>query len=300
LVFRGGAIGDFVLTLPVFAALKDFYPKALLAVVGPPAVVALASRWANETRSLDDRELASFFAPTAALPTEWVNYLARFDLIVSYLFDPDMVFQRNVQACTRACFISGPHRPDETKPTHAVDALFGPLQPLGIADNNPNVACLAPNAASSHLGIDDQPPILAVHVGSGSTRKNWPENRWHELLTRWANQTNWQGLLIGGEAEKERLARTASSLPKDRFTVADTWPLMELSQALGRTQFYLGHDSGITHLAAAVGLPGLVLWGPSNLSVWRPRSTKMTVLQPPRGLENLEVNLVWNTLISKV
>ncbi len=42
-----------------------------------------------------------------------MDYFSEFDLIISYLYDPDGIFQTNVGRCTRAQFIAGPHRPDE-------------------------------------------------------------------------------------------------------------------------------------------------------------------------------------------
>ena len=55
---------------------------------------------------------------------------------------------------------------------------------------------------------------------------------------------------------------------------------------------FIGHDSGVTHLAAALDLPGLVLWGPSNEAVWRPMSDQMRLLRDDRGLDALPVETV--------
>ena len=51
----------------------------------------------------------------------------------------------------------------------------------------------------------------------------------------------------------------------------------------------MGHDSGISHLAAAVGLPGITLWGDSAASVWRPRSARFQVIQALGERESLTV-----------
>jgi ADP-heptose:LPS heptosyltransferase len=55
---------------------------------------------------------------------------------------------------------------------------------------------------------------------------------------------------------------------------------------------FAGHDSGITHLAAALGLPGVVLWGDTNPTVWRPRSERLRLLRHPHGLVALPVSEV--------
>ena len=67
---------------------------------------------------------------------------------------------------------------------------------------------------------------------------------------------------------------------------------MQVAQRLAVCRAFVGHDSGITHLAAAVGLPGLVLWGPSNDVVWRPRSERMKILRGSPGLASLPVEKV--------
>ncbi|MBI3878074.1 MAG: hypothetical protein HY300_19295, partial [Verrucomicrobia bacterium] len=55
---------------------------------------------------------------------------------------------------------------------------------------------------------------------------------------------------------------------------------------------FIGHDSGITHLAAALGLPGLVLWGDTAERVWRPKSDRMSLVLDAGGLAGLRVEEV--------
>src|SRR4030095_14531230 len=98
-------------------------------------------------------------------------------------------------------------------------------------------------------------------------------------------------MLIGGEAEGGRAQRLANCVTAGQCEVeiAENLPLVDLSVRLMRCLIFIGHDSGITHLAAAVGLPGLVLWGQSVSVVWRPRSERMHVLHPRTNLAELEV-----------
>jgi ADP-heptose:LPS heptosyltransferase len=133
---------------------------------------------------------------------------------------------------------------------------------------------------------------LAIHPGSGSEKKNWPEERWHELLKLIAKGTSWRVLLIGGEAEGERLQRLATIVPIERLAVALNKPLPELAQTLARCAAFLGHDSGITHLAAAVELRGVALWGGTNARIWRPLSHRFTLLQDDQGVAHLEPDRV--------
>ena len=300
LVIRGGAIGDFVLTLPVLAALRRAFPQCPLEILGYPHIVslAIASSLVDAVRPIEARALAGFFARGGGLDPGLSAYFAECALILSFLYDPDRIFQDNVARQSRAQFIVGPHRPDEAQGRHATAAFLEPLQRLAIFDADP-IPRLPPRAtgfAASHARPGQ--PLVALHPGSGSERKNWPECRWAELMGRLFDSGQMELLLIGGEAEGERLARLTAAYPGRPWQVARNLPLVELADRMRECRAFVGHDSGITHLAAAIGLPGLVLWGPSNERVWRPRSDALVLLQAADGLPQLSSSTVAASLMN--
>jgi len=291
LVIRGGAIGDFILTLPAIAALRQRFPQAHLEVLGYPhiAQLAMAGGLVNRVQSIEAGPLAGFFARDGHLAGGLVDYFSEFDLILSYLYDPDGIFRTNVGLCTGAQFITGSHRPDEAVKLHAAKIYLQPLERLAIfgADPVPRLA-LKPQP----LSLNPQPSTfnpLALHPGSGSDRKNWPEPKWAELLQHLTNSTDADLLLVGGEAEGERLQRLAALLPPARTQVAQSLPLTDLAHRLTGCCAFIGHDSGISHLAAAVGLPCLLLWGDTAEEIWRPPAERVFVLRHPDGLARLPV-----------
>ena len=212
LVIRGGAIGDFILTLPVLSALRRHFPEAWLEVLGYShiAQLAQAASLADGVRSIEARPLAGFFARSGALDPALQEYFASFALVISYLYDPDGVFQANVARCSKAQFIAGPHRPEEVAAVPASKVLLKPLERLAIYDPDP-VPCLPLDRPHSSLNQ------LALHPGSGSDRKNWPEAKWSELLQHLLRHTDLRLLLVGGEAEAERLDRLTALLPPSRL-----------------------------------------------------------------------------------
>ena len=137
---------------------------------------------------------------------------------------------------------------------------------------------------------------LAAHPGSGSEKKNWPEAKWEELLRYLIQSTTFHLLLVGGEAERGRLERLESALPPTRIKVMQSAPLPELARWLASCLAFVGHDSGISHLAAAVGARSLILWGDSTEAIWRPRGLEMTVVRDANGLGDLSVPVVINQL----
>ena len=290
LVVRGGAIGDFVLTLPVLTALRTQFSQSHLEVLGYAhiAQLALAAGLVDAVRSIEARPLAGFFASKGELSPELSDYFAGFHLIISYLYDPDEIFQTNVARCTKAQFIAGPHRPDEQLTKHATEVFLKPLERLAIfgADPTPRLLLGSLNSQPSTLNQ------LAVHPGSGSERKNWPQENWKELLHSLLAATPVNVLLVGGEAEGNRLQQLASRLPAERIQLAQNLPLAELANRLQSCKAFVGHDSGISHLAAAVGLPGLVLWGETVEAIWRPKNERVQILRGARGLNDISVQQV--------
>jgi heptosyltransferase-3 len=293
LVIRGGAIGDFILTLPAIAALRRQFPAAHLEVLGYPRVtpLAVAGGLVNGSRAIEARALAGFFARGTVLAEEWTTYFSEFDIILSYLYDPDQIFETNVRRCTRAQFITGPHRADERANVHAARAYLKPLERLAIFDADP-----VPRLTFESRGSTRK--RLALHPGSGSELKNWPQDKWAELLGELMDATDFSLLLVGGEAEGDRLQQLSrdARIAPGRLEVAQSLPLVELAKRLQDCAAFVGHDSGITHLAAAIGLPGLVLWADTAEEIWRPPSEKMIVVHHPKGLASLEAQKVMNQL----
>lgn len=293
LVIRGGAVGDFILTLPAIAALRRRFPGARLVVLGYPAIaeLAVAGGLADEVRPIESAGLAGFFVEGGPLDAKWAGFFASFDLIVSYAFDSDGVFAANIRKCASGRLLSGPHRPDERKQVHAAEVYLGPLEVLGITGEDP-----VPRLRLRPGPAEPAAPALALHPGSGSERKNWPEARWTELLGRICEETDWNLLLVGGEAEGGRASRLGMAVPEQRRSVAENLSLGDLARRLAACAGFVGHDSGITHLAAAVGLPCLVLWADTREAIWRPLGPGVVILSDRAGLRSLEAGRVFAAL----
>jgi ADP-heptose:LPS heptosyltransferase len=237
------------------------------------------------------------------LEPDLVDYFSEFDLVISYLYDPDEIFKTNVIRCLVKQFIVGPHRPNEVEKIHATKVYLKPLERLAIFDADP-VPHLVLNRQTSSDRADlpvslDAPqrvPTITFHPGSGSEKKNWPETKWAGLIQQIMATTSWNLLLVGGEAEGERLRRLAAVLPPARCSIAQGLPLAELAQRIQSGAAFVGHDSGITHLAAAVGLPCVVLWADTLEEVWRPQGEPLVVLKEITGVRAISVEKVMSEL----
>ena len=292
LVIRGGAIGDFVLTLPAIKLLRDDFPQAHIEILGYPHIIALAERrfYADAIRSIEYRPLAAFFATDAALPVELTEYFGSFDLILSYLFDPDGIFHNNLKRCGIKMFIAGPSKLSGHE--HAALQLARPLEQIGLHLKNPAARIYPTEAdrefARNFLGNSGK-PFIALHPGSGSETKNWPIEKWEKLGEHLFSPDR-AVLVITGEADEERL-RVLETAWKDKpVRFAKNLALPHLA-ALFETSVFIGHDSGISHIAAAAGARCILLFGPTDPAVWAPANESVTVLRAPDGnLDSLTVD----------
>ena len=276
LVIRGGAIGDFILTLPALKLLRDAFPAAHLEVLGYKHIIALAemSGYADATRSIEYARLSSFFSRDGALARELMDYFAGFQQIVSYLFDPDEIFAGNLRRAGVRNLIAG--SPKITDQEHAARQLARPLERMALYLDDP-AAILSPNETRA---VD--PSLIALHPGSGSETKNWPLQCWAAVAQSLLSADPGRRLLlIGGEADTERVTRLRALLPNDRVREAQNLSLVELAASLQNCTLFLGHDSGISHLAAAVGTPTLLLFGPTDPAIWAPANPQVRVLRAP-------------------
>src|SRR5947207_75810 len=219
LVIRGGAIGDFILTLPGLKALRDAQPYAQIEILGYKHIAALGENrfYAQAVRSIEYGPLASFFAKNSQLPPELATYFASFDLVISYLYDPDGIFESNLCRCGVDRLIRGPAKINKRE--HAARQLARPLEELGF--------------------------------------------RVHDLAAR-------------------------------------IFPLPKLA-ALFETAIFVGHDSGISQLAAAAGANCILLFGPTNPEIWAPRNEKVQVIQALTGdMPSLRFETVRDALINRL
>ena len=290
LVIRGGAIGDFILTLPALKALRDARPDARIELLGYKHIAVLAENrfYAQAMRSIEYGPLARFFASNSGLPAELADYFASFDLIISYLYDPDGIFEKNLRRCGVENLIGGPAKIDENA-GHAARQLARPIDELGI-----KVVDLAARVCPSmedrefareFFGTTRQ-PIVAIHPGSGSQAKNWPLKNWITLFSRsggfWSNRELPSLVVISGEADNIQAGQLEHEWRNRNVRFAKNLPLPQLAAVVERSLF-IGHDSGISHLAAAAGADCILLFGTTNPDVWAPKNKNVRVLRPPSG-----------------
>jgi heptosyltransferase-2 len=282
LVIRGGAIGDFIMTLPAIGALRERWPEAHIEILGYPHIIELARgrHYADATRSIEARPMAGFFVPNGILEPTLMDYFGSFNVVISYIFDPDEFFANNVRRCGVKQYVVASPRPKELA---AAQHYCQPMEALAIYVNEPQPR-LFPNdadreAAGKFLARLGRERIAAIHPGSGGEKKNWPVERFGAVARWLVDELAMQLLVVQGEADERAVAGLIGALERRPVTVARGLKLPELAAVLQRCALFVGNDSGITHLAVAVEVPTVAMFGPASTPVWQPTGGRVAVVQ---------------------
>ena len=276
LVLRGGALGDFIVTLPALALLRQRWPSAHIELVGnaTAATLGLDAGLLNRIHSQHESRWTALYAPPP-LPPVLAHALASFDLVLNFWPDPQHDLAAHFPVRSDQIFLSGTALPSLAP---AAAHYCAPLRALGLSPDTTWFHLATPATAAR---------LIAVHPGSGSPLKNWPLSRWVELCT-WLRATRHaELLLITGEADS-----AAASALAGFGTAAHQLPLRSLVAHLSNARFFLGHDSGISHLAAACSLPSLLLFGPTDPAMWAPPAPHVRVLHHGAPLDSLNLAAV--------
>ena len=285
LILRAGAIGDFVLTLPALAALRQAFPNARLTLVGNASAAPLALRcgYADAIHSIDETWVSDLFDASGRHSAELRRRLADVDLAVVWLRDPDGPVAANLRALGVET-LAVPSFPPTGARRHVADHLLSTLLPLGIGDGDARPRLLLPEADRASADafwtdntLDRGTTVVALHPGSGGARKNWHSERFAAVADR-LTERGARILLVGGPADERPVDEVRRSLQVARPVGVAVASLVELAAVLARCAAFLGNDSGVTHLSAAVGTPTVAVFGPTDPAVWAPRGERVTVL----------------------
>ena len=303
LVLRGGAIGDFLVTLPALRAIRERWPEAYIECIGYPHIAQLgvAGGLLNRVESLDRAGMAAFFARPPTFTEEQTEKIRSFQVIFSWLHDSNGTVRENLLlAGARQVVYGSPLIPAGC---HATDHLFAPLAELALYPED-LVPILTLDSATRAAGRDWlrarqwDDATHVVHPGSGSPRKNWPLDRFVPLIEIISRECGAPPLIVLGEADAPLRQPLLAACPDARLVEQLT--LTELAGVMSQVPNYVGNDSGVTHLAAALGLRVIALFGPSNAVQWAPKGKQVTLLQAPSGdMADIDLNEVVHASVTE-
>jgi len=299
LIIHVGALGDCVLMLPALAALAQHFPEASIELAGLCVPHGLLERRSPVRRVVSIEALGLHRAFSGELPEDLAAYLRRFDVIISWFGHRDEAYRRALDGLRQGDraprLLIASSRPPAESTEHAADYLLATLAPLGITacERTPRLVLrpedhAAADALLQEVGLDAADRsrhLIAIHPGSGGRHKCWPVARFAQLC-RALDRPDRTILLIEGPADREPVQQLLElcadrDRAQPRLIRLTNAPLPTLAAVLARCDLFIGNDSGVTHLAAAVGAPVVALFRATDPARWGPRARAHIVRGDP-------------------
>jgi len=267
LALHFGALGDFVLSWPALGRLAEAAGPEGLSLVGQPAWGRLLLPAAR----VRDRESAALVGMFVPQPDPRLDpWLAGFGRAVVFARRPDPVLLAHLARAGVDQVWAIPTQPQPGMIQHASQVQLAALLELGLTGDAPP---LAPRLVRpARVG----PAILAP--GSGGKAKRLAPELVGGLARRLAERHGAALVVLGPAEEPAYRQAVAAELAGSGAEVLADLEIGELARALAAAPFYIGPDSGVSHLAAALGAPCLVGFGPSDPRVWAPRGPRVRVV----------------------
>lgn len=290
LVIHRGSLGDFLLLLPSLTALRKHYPDARVEMLGRTEILSLVCPgMVDSIGSVERASFLPFFINSGDLPRTEKSYISSFDMVFALLSDDEKIFEHNLERLGIKKFVVRPPFPPENDRIHVSTYLFEIFTSL-VGQLSTPADCIEPSCpflfeadeirqaeALLEPARSMGKPTIAIHPGSGSEKKCWPPEKF-EALIRHLAEVNCAPLIILGPTD-ERLVGCMTTLGAELgCPIVNSPPLRQLAAPLMKCAAYVGNDSGVSHLAAATGIPTIAIFGPTDPAVWAPPGSHVRVI----------------------
>jgi ADP-heptose:LPS heptosyltransferase len=282
LIVHQGALGDFVTIFPALTQLKQAYGRMDVLCQSQLGKLAqglgLVERWYG----LETACFATLYADRVDPKiSEWLKPYSHI-LLFSFSSRLEKAFnQISGDRCLRL-----PPRPPAQEPIHITRYAFKNLINHGLLEHGENISQSAlpvNQLVTARTHAWDHPKIL-IHPGAGSPRKRWPISSFLTVAARLKSDGLQVEFILGPAEQDLAIPLVAEMTSQDRnrsvHALTETLDLLALLRSAGG---YIGNDSGVSHLAAFLGLPTTIVFGPADPNRWAPRGpagSRIEVVRP--------------------
>jgi ADP-heptose:LPS heptosyltransferase len=293
LIIRPAALGDTLMLMPAIAQLRG---STEIMVVGRSPGIDIISPYVSHSidyeRSgwhrlfLENLDVDQAFSPPEA------------DGVVAFLSDPDGNVRKNLKTCLpEASVYFFPAFPPEESSLHVASYLGQCLERTGLSvDPEKSLQDASGRPLLKREGETIQGKKIVLHPGSGGKGKNYPPDFWLELISALnslflsfpcherakglpAIARGAGGYILLGPAEEALRPFFTTNLRTEGMEILFAPEQGQLQSILSQASLYVGHDSGITHLAAMLGTPTIALFKNTPVRQWRPLGPAVKVIQ---------------------
>ncbi len=292
-LLRLDRIGDFVLGIPAYRALRQAYPNDRISVLVSSQVADLAKAcpYFDEVYIFD----ALWLKPGAEPLPRWKSALKLIRFLRTLSIDLILNFRYQSRLDALVAGFSGAQRrmgfrlgwagwfltdriPQPLQDMHQVDRNLLILQHLGIPLKERNLEFWVDDrdkkTAQDHMPSQELLPgipRIAIHLGAAMPSKRWPEESFAALIHELHRATQADILVLGGEQDLGHAQEVLDGLECPVVNLVGKLDLRQMAVLVKHCSIFIGCDSGATHVAAATGVPILSLFSAANESaVWRP------------------------------
>lgn len=303
-VYTPGHLGDILQTAPLLRALRTGYPSARVTWIVGPWGEQLARR-CNQAHEVIVRGPAWYhyhrgraaWRTTLRQDLAWAAGNGSCDVFISTA-RTDLSAQwigRSLHP-RMWCALDDPSplypvaplqhvvRPERDLP-QAAD-LMRLLEPLGLVGQDTRLAYPLTDAerqAARELlrreGAAPDRPYFAVVPGAGWPGKMWPADRFAQAADALAAGRSWTAVLLGSPDERELAESVRRAMRSPALNLAGRTSVAEMAAVLEGARLFLGNDSGPLHLAAALQIPTVSLFGPTSPGKWAPQGPQHVALR---------------------
>jgi len=296
-------VGDAVMCIPALEAIRARWPAAEIVLLGREWVSGLfqGQAWANRVLAFDHTGRHKGFFGLERLARE----------IRKERFDTAVLLQNAFQAAWLAWRSGVPQRigyardarswlltkavavpkPKEA-PAHESYYYLELLRRAGWMEKLPTIERISlkvsPEAMEraeemlERAGVPGAPRVLRVAMAPGAaygTAKCWPVERYAALADRLIAEFGADVILFGTASEREVTGKIAAAMKRTSVQLAGETSIADLPALLASCDLFIGNDSGAMHVAAAVGLPVVAVFGPTDPKGTAPMTPRRTIVQ---------------------
>lgn len=283
-VIHPGGLGDVLLSLGALVALRTAFPHHELVLLAGLEVGTLLIHCGviDHVWSLESSQMGAMFTGGEQLSGEQHAVFGRCDLVVGWLSDHSGSLRRTMRELGVSRVIL--QSPASIEGLHQSARFLQVLQREIRAELRPSLDLHLPEQvrqsgvdALRASGIGESCPLIVCHPGSGSVHKCVSPGIWGTLF-QGCHARQWLPVVLLGPAD-EQSASAIRELSMSELPVLRPASVTKLAGILSQAQGVIGHDSGVTHLAALLGVPSVAMFGPTDEQRWAPQGPQVTVVR---------------------